>query len=288
MPSHKYLRDRIGKPDDQSEQSLTKKRKRRKVLPQERKRRALEYRNTQKKNAYRSAIRDSRIYVAISKYEFICDAIDASNNLLVSLNQEASNTSLVIDIERELKLMKHRATRYQRELEIVKSTPITKRCKRKRRKKNRSNIRYINDLIRRRRHHRISNQPVINYSQSSKSVSKVPERKGENRPSLFDSDESDSDHSSSSSNQSVDSEVEDETFVPEVFCKKRRKTRKAWGKRGNNESNLVDQEDIFAEEYESLNEKYQFAIDLKKKDHQPGKKVSSYVSLIVILNLISI
>ena len=272
MPSHKYLRDRIGKPDDRSEQSSTKKRKRRKVLPQERKRRALKYRNTQKKNEYRTAIRDSRIYVAISKYEFICNAIDASNNLLSVLNREASNTSLVIDIEKELRLMKDRAIRYERELETAKSTPITKRCKRKRRRKNKSNIRYINDLIQRRRHHRTSNKPDINYSQSSKSVSEVPEMKGENRPSLFDSDESDSDHSSFSSDQSVDSEVEDETYVPEVFCKTGRKRRKAWGKRGNNESHLVDQEDIFVEEYESLNDKYQFAIDLKKKDHQPGKK----------------
>jgi len=275
--------DRIRKPADLCDQSSIKKRKRKKVLPQERKRRALEYRNAQKKNVYRSAIRDSRIYAAVSKFEFICDAIDASNKLLDSLKLESSKTSLIIDIERELRLMKDRANRYQRELESAQSTPINKRCKRKRKKRIKSNIRYINVLIRRRRHDRISNKPAINYSQVSKSVSKVPETIGKNRPSLFDSDESDSDHSNRS-NQSVDSELEDETYVPEVFCKKRRKRRKAWGKRGNNESNLAHQEDIFAEEYESLNDKYQFAIDLKTKDHQPGKEVSSYVLLIVNSN----
>jgi hypothetical protein len=287
MPSHKYLRDRIGKTDDRTEQETPKKRKRRKVLPQERKRRAIKYRNSQKKNEYRSAIRDSRIYLGISKYEFICDAIDASNNLLLSLNQEASNKSLVIDIERELRLMKGRAIRYQRELEESKSTLTTKRCKRKRKKKNKITTRYINDLIQRRRHHRILTKSVVDYSQSSRIGSGYVEKKRESRESLFDSDESDSSHSSFS-DQSDDSEIGDETYVPEVYSNKRRKRRKAWGKRGNNESNVVDQEDIFAEDYESLNDKYQFAIDLKKKDFQPGKEIQFDLMSNVISNRIPI
>jgi len=54
---------------------------------------------------------------------------------------------------------------------------------------------------------------------------------------------------------------------------RRRRTHCKWG---NNEESPADKEDAFSEEYECLNSKFQFAIDLKNKDILPGKQSFKY------------
>ena len=85
--------------------------------------------------------------------------------------------------------------------------------------------------------------------------------------------------SDSEPDSSVDLDLEDETYVPEVLCRKTQKERKAHGKRGNNESSMVDREDIIINDYEHFNDKYQFALDLKDKDLQPSKIIVKYIGI---------
>ena len=83
--------------------------------------------------------------------------------------------------------------------------------------------------------------------------------------------------SDSDSDLSIDSEVDDETYVPEVISQRGKSGRRRMHfKRGNNEEALADKEDVFSEEYDCLNSKFQFAIDLKNKDVRPGKQSFKY------------
>ena len=280
MPSHKHFRQRDLDESQTTCHPPRNKRKRKRVLPQERKRRATKYRNSLKKQQYRSSKKYTRLYLSIINHEYLRDAISASEDLLQSLvDANATSKSLLDDISCDIRLMRSRASRFYSQYEGAKATLTSNRCKRKRKKKESLNNKYVQTIIRRRRQNRNLNKPSVkdSYCDLSKKIELTNKEQ-----SLFDSDEALSEEDSISSHISIDSELEDETYVPEVLCRKKRKKRqKAWGKRGNNQSALVDKDDIFAEEYESLNDRYQFAIDLKKKDHQPGKNDSNISDFLI-------
>ena len=235
----------------------SKKRKRRKLPPQERRRRRKNFEDEQKITLYRNAVRRNRLVQAASKLTYISDAIHASENFLLTLANEACNKLLVSDINRNIKIMKARKLRIELEFESAKRLSASKRCARKRNKTKRTTDKYVHNLIGRRRKSR-----QVTMSKTSSKVLPDNNAVTESSQMLSDSD----------SDLSVDSEVDDETYVPEIISRRgKSRKRRTHCKRGNNEESLADKEDVFSEEYECLNEKFQFAIDLKNKDIRPGK-----------------
>ncbi len=174
----------------------------------------------------------------MAKAQFIWDALAASEDLLQSLNPTPSNQRLRDDLSKDIREMKARASRY-RDMYIVSSVSSTSdsRCKRIHTVNPKTQEKLVRRLIFRRRKDRVS-EP------------------------LFDLDSSESEleyYDSESSGVSVDSELEDKTYVPEVISRRKRGKRKTKGKRGNNESTFADRDEIFADEVDGYNEKYQFA-----------------------------
>ena len=237
----------------------SKKRKRRKLPPQERRRRRNKFEKEKQIALYRNGVRRNRLVQAASKLSYMSDAIHASENLILTLANDARNKMLVNDISRDIKIMKGRALRLELQYESAKGLSPSKRCSRKRNKTQRTTDKYVQNLIGRRR----KNRHLI----MSKGNSQVPSsNKADTELSEILSD------SDSDSDVSIDSEAEDETYVPEIISRRgKSRNRRTHCKRGNNEESLADKDDVFAEEYECLNEKYQFAIDLKNKDLHPGK-----------------
>ena len=235
----------------------TKKRKRRKPPPQERKRRRKKFEDEQQISLYRNGVRRNRLVQAASKVTYISDAIHASENFILTLANKACNKLLVSDINRDIKVMKARKLRIELEFESAKRLSVSKRCARKRNKTKRTNDKYVNNLICRRRKSR-----QVTMTKASSNVLSSNKAASELSQVLSDSD----------SDLSVDSEVDDETYVPEIISRRgKSRKRRTHSKRGNNEESLADKDDVFSEEYECLNEKFQFAIDLKNKDIRPGK-----------------
>ena len=200
-------------------------------------------------------MRRNRLIQSASKVSHFYDAINTSQNLLPSLRSESGNKSLCRDIERDIKVMRAKMIRHESMFLSAKRLTTSRRCARKRKKHDRTNEKYFNILIGRRRRNRIEDRERINYNLSA-----------------IDSELEE--FLEIGSNTPVDSEAEDETYIPEVFIKKRRKRKKSRGKhrwkRGNNESAIADINDIFAEEYDHVMNQYQFALDLKKRDPNSG------------------
>lgn len=237
--------------------STSTKRKRKKLPPQERRRRRKNFEEKQQISTYRNGVRRNRLVQAASKLAYNSDAINASENFLLTIANDACNKLLVDDIRRDIKILIGRKLRLEFEYESAKGLTSSKRCSRKRNKSGRTNDKYVQTLIRMRRNNRHSNVPQSNKVDTE--LSQV----------LSDLD--------SDSDVSIDSEVDDETYVPEVNLghgKSRR--RRNHFKRGKNEEALADKEDVFSEEYDSLKSKFQFAIDLKNKDIRPGKDSFEY------------
>ena len=265
MVSHKYLRNSIANGREYRIENKEgcnnvfnkpkRKRKRKRLAPQHRRTR----KSVNKMKRYRLSVMECRARSALAKAQFIWDALAASEDLLASLNPSPSNLRLRDDLSKDIREMKARASRY-RDMYIVSSVSSTSdtRCKRIRTVNPKTQEKLVRRLVHRRRKDRVS-EP------------------------LFDSDSSDSelDYDSDSSGVSVDSELEDETYVPEVISRRKRGKRKRKGRRGNNESTFADRDEIFADEVDGYNEKYQFAIDLKGKDKSPGKR-----TIILIINYI--
>ena len=236
--------------------STSTKRKRRKLPPHERRRRRIKFEEKQHISIHRNGVRRNRLVQAASKLSYISDAINASENFILTIANDACNKLLVYDIRRDIKIMIGRKLRLEFEFESAKGLTSSKRGSRKRNKSRRTNDKYVQNLIGRRRKNR-----QCNVSQSNSNVDT------ELSQMLSDSD----------SDVSIDSEVDDETYEPEVISQRgKSRTRQMHFKRGNNEEALADKEEVFSEEYDCLNSKFQFAIDLKNKDVQPGKQSFKY------------
>ena len=205
----------------------------------------MKFENEQRILLYRNGVRRNRLVQAATKVTYISDAIHASENLIITLAKEACNKLLVSDIKRDIKIMKARKSRFELEFESAKRLSVSKRCTRKRNKTKRTNDKYVRNLICRRRK---SRQVTM-----TKAISNVvPSNKSDSELSQVISD--------SDSDLSVDSEVDDETYVPEIFSRRgKSRKRRTHTKRGNNEESLADKDDVFSEEYECLNERFQFA-----------------------------
>ncbi len=181
------------------------------------------------------------------------NAIRSSEDLLSSLVDDRSNKVLIEDIRRDLRRMKGRASKFESALQSAIASSGCKRLPRKRFKSEQMNEKYISRIKSIRRRKRPSTEMKKEY------VSNV-------------SCEYDLEQSNIDSESSVDSEVDDATYVPETFTNtKQRRKRKTNRKMGDNECSVTDKEDVFAEDYECLNAKYQFALDLKKMDVAPGE-----------------
>ena len=147
--------------------------------------------------------------------------------------------------------MKGQASNHDAALQSAMASAGFKRLQRKRTYPDRDKDKYIANIKSKRRRKRVGTDK------------KDPaELKADNIPYASDID----------SESSTDSEAKDENYIPEEVSSRKRKgkKRKTDMKRGQSQSTLTDGDDLFAEEYEFLTERYQFALDLKEKDHGPG------------------
>lgn len=225
----------------------------------------------------RFSSRVSRIYSSVLDYDFIATAIESSSRMCSHLEENGCDLSVIDDIKKDIKVMEGRVGALGSKFRHGNSFSLHRRAPRKRKRSQHNTQKHITKLIRRRR---TSRNTHINSTRSRSSA--LPEKKirCDNSSSIFEDSDSDSSICSdsslqqclSSSSDEVDSEIDDETYVPEVLSRKRgRKIKKIHTRRGNNESTLVEKEDIFADEYELETERYQFAFDLKYKDPDAGK-----------------
>ena len=221
---------------------------------------------------YRNKAIKQRYVHARCRLNYIRNAIDASENYLSSLYSITSDKSLTCVLEREVNVMKGQVKRREHDLISAHSMLSSKRCNRKRKMSIRMKDNVIRKAISRRRKQRVSRLSQCKPDSSNHPMGDVVGDHNTNK-SLFNSD------SDFDSDSSVDSELEDETYVPEVACRKTRMKRRTHGKRGNNESSIVDKEDILIDDEEHFNDKYQFATDLKTKDSDPGELILKYIPL---------
>ncbi len=229
--------------------------KRKKPSPQKRRRRKEGFLKGEEIKKYRSSVKRNRLIQTASKLSFYQDAISTSENLLLSLGRDRFNKSLREDIGRDIITMKGKIARLEFEYQSAKNLTVARRCSRKRKKHDRTNQRYFNNLVGRRRRNRNGSKNSAQYNLSA------IETDLQSHLEILGPD----------SDSNTDSEAEDETYVPEVLIRNKGKRKKPHGKRGSNESAIAEQDDVFAEEYECLHDKYQFAIDLKQKDNYPGE-----------------
>ena len=238
------------------------KRKRKRLSPNARRTKKEQKIAKRKVKCSRRTIMEKRALDALKQFEFICKGIIHSKDLLQSLVGDPSCQRLRETLSSDIRGMEALATRHHDKYSASsRYSTFINRCKR---------IRTINPRRR---------EKLIQLFISRR-------RKGRNSEPLFEDDSSsDSDYEweIESDVESVDSEIEDATYIPEVFTTKRRRKRQPKGKRGNNESTLADRDEIFAEEIDGFNDKYQFAIDLKNKDKSPGKFCLSFPTNRIVL-----
>jgi hypothetical protein len=145
--------------------STSTKRKRRKLPPHERRRRRIKFEEKQHISIHRNGVRRNRLVQAASKLSYISDAINASENFILTIANDACNKLLVDDIRRDIKIMIGRKLRLEFEFESAKGLTSSKRGSRKRNKSGRTNDKYVQNLIGRRRKNR-----QCNVSQSNSNV----------------------------------------------------------------------------------------------------------------------
>lgn len=233
--------------------SKTDKKKRKKPWPRTRKTRRKAFELAKNVNSNREKVRTDRIEKASKQLTSMRNGIRTSEDLLSSLVNDQSNKAFIVELHRDLRRMKGRAAKFELALESAISSTDRKRLPRKRFKSDKVNERYISKIKSKRRRKRTNTE-----NNEKESANKE-----------YDND---IDASVTDSDSSVDSEADDATYVPQtfIFTKQRRK-RKSVRTKGLKEGSVIDKEDVFTEEYECLNAKYQFALDLRAMDVAPGK-----------------